>query len=377
MNCPNCGTNINQGENFCRMCGTQVVFPVETNTITTPNAFEQKPINEQLVLQENTLNTSTDISNSSNQKIEENITVVDPVITPTEIPNNTQNVPNAFNQKPMSAESIIEQKQADISNTIIENQTNIQPIVYENNINTLTEIPNSINQISITTSETITQNQINSENNLSTNPTEIIPTIVPVESQNTINAQNIVKSESNTETPIMSSDEKNKSEEKTKYPIEETLLNAYIGVNVEKIKDGSFSWSAFLFGIEYTLYRKMWLLSIIWFVGLIIIAMFLPSFSNIISFIINFVIALQFKDWYINHAVEKIKKIKLDNPNASEEELIKICRKKGGTSIIAALSPSIILIILSFAAAMLSGKLENSKVNTSEYLRTNIIREKI
>ena len=61
MNCPNCGTNINQGENFCRMCGTQVVFPVETNTITTPNAFEQKPINEQLVLQENTLNTSTDI----------------------------------------------------------------------------------------------------------------------------------------------------------------------------------------------------------------------------------------------------------------------------------------------------------------------------
>ena len=377
MNCPNCGTNINQGENFCRMCGTQIVFQSATNTISTPNTFEQKPINEEIIVQENKINAPSDIPNSLNSKIEETISVVEQVSASPEMPNTTIVVPNAFNQQPLSSESIVEENKIIVTNTINENQPNIQPTVNENNVNNVTEIPSSITQVSMTTVETIPQNQINYENNITTNTIEPVPPIVPTESQNIINTPNSIQQESNLEKTIMSSDENDIKEEKPKYPIEETLLNAYIGVNAEKLKDGSFSWSALLLATYYTLYRKMWLLSIVWFVGSIIISMFLPSFSNIISFIINFIVALQFKDWYINHAVEKIKKIKLDNPNASEEELIKICRKKGGTSITAALSPFIILIILYFAAAMLSGKLENSKVNTSEYLRTNIIREKI
>ena len=373
MNCPNCGTNINQGENFCRMCGTQVVFQNEINSNVTPNAFEQKPMNEQIKMQENNITQAEATTNLSNvndsQVIKENIP--EQVTAPIETLNNT---PNAFNQKPMNAESIIEQNQT--ANATVENQTNIQPINQNNNINTQGEIQNTINQT--TTEYGLTpQNQINTENNISSNPIDQTPIIVPIELQNATNTPNQTQQVTNIDIPSTNNIDNNIPEEKTGSPIDDALLDAYIGVNVEKLKGGSFSWSAILFGIEYTLYRKMWFLSVIWFVGLVIIAMFLPSFSTIISFIVNFVIALQFKDWYVNHAKEKIKKIKLDNPNASEEELLKICRKKGGTSILAALSPFIILIILYFAATMLSGKLENSKVNTSEYLRTNIIREKI
>ena len=92
MNCPNCGTNINQVENFCRMCGTQVVFQRETNTIPTPNAFEQKPINEEIKLQENNI-TQVETTNLSNvndsQVIKENIP--EQVTAPIETLNNTPN----------------------------------------------------------------------------------------------------------------------------------------------------------------------------------------------------------------------------------------------------------------------------------------------
>ena len=41
-NCPNCGSNINQGEAFCRNCGTKMTIP--QNNIMN-NMQQPQPIN--------------------------------------------------------------------------------------------------------------------------------------------------------------------------------------------------------------------------------------------------------------------------------------------------------------------------------------------
>ena len=43
---------------------------------------------------------------------------------------------------------------------------------------------------------------------------------------------------------------------------------------------------------------------------------------------------LKFNKWYLDDAKKQINKIKMSNPQASESELISICSKKGGTSIV-------------------------------------------
>ena len=54
MNCPKCGSNVNQGEMFCRVCGAKIVSQsVQPNQIDnvyysasdTASSIEQKSIN--------------------------------------------------------------------------------------------------------------------------------------------------------------------------------------------------------------------------------------------------------------------------------------------------------------------------------------------
>lgn len=129
------------------------------------------------------------------------------------------------------------------------------------------------------------------------------------------------------------------------YSNDDTLINAYIGKNAFKLKNGSFSFNTFFFGTIYVLYRKMWLLGIIWVLASMIISLFLPTFSGILSIVANIIISTQFKKWYLEHVKENIAKIKSENPTASHEQLLTICTQKGGTTI----APIIILVILYLA----------------------------
>lgn len=112
----------------------------------------------------------------------------------------------------------------------------------------------------------------------------------------------------------------------------------------------------------------MWMLGIIWFLASMIISMFLSSLSSVLTLAANIFISTQFKKWYIKHVEEKVEKIKAENPNASQEQLLMICTQKGGTTII----PIIIMVVLYiaiFAIAFLTvlGTLETAKDNANKY----------
>ena len=51
----------------------------------------------------------------------------------------------------------------------------------------------------------------------------------------------------------------------------EVLVDAYIGKNADKIKNGKFSFCSFFFGVIYVFYRKMWSVGLKWLVINIII----------------------------------------------------------------------------------------------------------
>lgn len=129
---------------------------------------------------------------------------------------------------------------------------------------------------------------------------------------------------------------------------DDDLINAYIGKNADKLKNGTFSANTFFFGSLYVLYRKMWLLGIGWLVVNAIVGAFLEPVSSAISIALSVVLGLKFKNLYLNHVIEEVNKIKIENNNATREELMMICTNKGGTSILGVILPIIIIFALSF-----------------------------
>ncbi len=114
--------------------------------------------------------------------------------------------------------------------------------------------------------------------------------------------------------------------------LDEKLLIAYIGNNYQKIILQKFSIPALLSWL-YTLYRKVYIPSIIGMI-IILILKFLPNnIYTIIAFVFIIILCINFNKWYIAYVKNKIQKIKTNNPNANESELINICIKKGGTNI--------------------------------------------
>lgn len=100
------------------------------------------------------------------------------------------------------------------------------------------------------------------------------------------------------------------------------LVKSYIGKNADKIinmKGGSI-W-VFLFGPWYLIYRKMYLLGIVW----LAIDMFIK-----LSVIINIVLAFLFKYLYLNKVNKKVEQIRKENPSKNFNELKSICANKGG-----------------------------------------------
>lgn len=139
--------------------------------------------------------------------------------------------------------------------------------------------------------------------------------------------------------------------------LDEELMTSYIGRSINDFKS-NFSIFFFLFGIFYSLYRKMWLLSITIIAANLVINQFLSSISYIISLAMNIFISINFNKWYLKHVEEQVEKIKLNNRGKSKEELMMICKSKGGTSLlivclfaIPSILYYILLLIIFFAIA--------------------------
>ena len=124
------------------------------------------------------------------------------------------------------------------------------------------------------------------------------------------------------------------------------LIDAYIGKNADKIKNGGFSVCTFFFGAMYALYRKMWVVGFAWIFGSFIVNMFIPLVGGFISMGVGIWISIEFNRWYLSNVREQVDSIKKMNSGKSMEELAKICSQKGGTTIV----PIIIISLLSFIA---------------------------
>lgn len=126
---------------------------------------------------------------------------------------------------------------------------------------------------------------------------------------------------------------------------DDVLVDAFIGKNADKIKKGDFSICTFFFGSIYALYRKMWLVGFAWIFGSIVVNMFLPFFGNLVSIGAHIWISIEFNKWYLSNVKEQVSSIKKMYPGKSIDELAKICRQKGGTTVVPVVIFSILLFL--------------------------------
>jgi len=155
---------------------------------------------------------------------------------------------------------------------------------------------------------------------------------------------------------------------------DEQLIDAYIGKNAEQIKKGGFSIWSFLFGMFYVIYRKMWLLSTVGIVISLVANLFLPTFATYIVGAFGWAVAFQFNKWYLENAKENVEKIKNENFGVSQQNLIEICRKKGGTSIIAVVIAAI--CYLAFVIGLTFLAIENTEVEDEWNYNSNVVDSK-
>lgn len=153
---------------------------------------------------------------------------------------------------------------------------------------------------------------------------------------------------------------------------DDELIDAYIGPNATKLKNGTFSANTFFFGIFYILYRKMWIMGILLFVVNQIVEFCLPSFSFVISLTLNIIISIEFKKIYLKHVIDEVNKIKQENPNISQEQLLQICKKKGGISILSILILGLLYVILVIFSLMIYDPVNEIEDETKTYYIKNI-----
>ncbi len=282
--CPKCGTNVREGEAFCRMCGTKLTPPQPTQNNTGQSV---QPNNQ--FLNNNEPNTGFGFQETVQQG---------------------QNNNNQFNNGMMQNNTVNSSMNQNINNGMTQNNT----------------MNNSMAQNSGY------QNSGYSNNN----------------QQNYGYSTNNVMPQNN-------------------YVNDIDLIDAYIGNNAEKLRNGGFSVNTFLFGVLYVLYRKMWLLGFVWLAINIIVSMFLPSISTYVTWGANIIISLQFKKLYLNHVSEEVNKIKIENPGKTNEQLLLLCSQKGGTTLIPVVIVGLIYGIMFFIAyTVVMGIMDDTKDKIKE-----------
>lgn len=104
----------------------------------------------------------------------------------------------------------------------------------------------------------------------------------------------------------------------------------------------------------------MYVFGIIWTALTIVVNNLLSSLS-FLKFIINFIIdigaACIFKEKYLEHVTKQVRKIKDKNISKSQEELLHICKKKGGTSVVPIMIYVFIISLIAFLSALPSIKI--------------------
>lgn len=134
---------------------------------------------------------------------------------------------------------------------------------------------------------------------------------------------------------------------------DESLLKSYIGNNADKIlnlhRKPTFqrnSMPVLYFGILYYFYRKQWLLGLIFLIGELLLILIIPEYSVYVIKFVDAIMLMYFIPYYIKNARTKINKIKEENPNKSKEELMEICKKKGGTTILPIIGCIIVIVLI-------------------------------
>ena len=133
---------------------------------------------------------------------------------------------------------------------------------------------------------------------------------------------------------------------------DELLLSSYIGLNYEKIRNGSFNFAAACLINLYFFYRKMYLIGFI-IVVLNTIVSILFDLSFVVSIILFFIVGIFTNQVYMIHVKSKIRKIKANNPNLSREELASLCSKEGGTSLGSAMLGILTVLVVSLVFELL------------------------
>ena len=114
---------------------------------------------------------------------------------------------------------------------------------------------------------------------------------------------------------------------------DDKYIQAYVGNNYKIIKNQKFSIPALFFGIYYLLYRKVWghafLLLLINIAATILLN---EDLAGIVGMILNIYIGLKFSEIYMKKVENNVERIKQENLDKTTEELLAICKKKGGSS---------------------------------------------
>lgn len=127
---------------------------------------------------------------------------------------------------------------------------------------------------------------------------------------------------------------------------DDKYVKAYVGKNFETIKRINFSIPALIFGPLYLFYRKVWGYAIATIIVNLAATFLLSSkLSCFINIIINVFFAFKFKNIYMTQAEEKVESIKQQNLDKTTNELLNLCKKKGGVAPLATLAPFVILVI--------------------------------
>ena len=131
-----------------------------------------------------------------------------------------------------------------------------------------------------------------------------------------------------------------KNEEKKKdNSLEERCIKAYVGENKYDSFFRPFNVFAFFLGPIYLLYRKMYLYTFLYFV-ILFVASFFAIFANLVlAFIVN--------NMYLSKAKTDVRNIIRVNKNKTDEEIIDLCIKHGGTSFTAVILYLVIISVLS------------------------------
>ena len=150
---------------------------------------------------------------------------------------------------------------------------------------------------------------------------------------------------------------------------------AFIGTNKESIIKVPFSIPTLIFGPLYFMYRKMIALGIALIAITFIFKIYIdPEIASTFSFFLNLILAIKFRDIYLNYVNNKVKQIRENNPNKTSTELLEECSKQGSTLSIKHIVIIVIIYIFLSEIALAIYDIEQKAVVDND--NENVITEK-